>query len=48
MCEGPSEGERLSLNLTRRETRVIDGLIVLEEFGKELAAIALVKYHMAC
>lgn len=28
-------------------SRVIDGLIVVEEFGKELAAIALVKYHLA-
>jgi hypothetical protein len=43
-----SGSERLALNLTRREAKVIDGLIVLEEFGKELAAITLVKYHMAC
>ncbi len=43
-----SESERLALNLTKRETKVIDGLIILEEFGKELAAITLVKYHMAC
>ena len=48
VCKGTSEGERLMFNMTRRETRIIDGLIVLEEFGKELAAIALVKYHMAC
>ena len=48
VCKGTLEGERLMLNLTSRETRIINGLIVLEEFGKELAAIALVKYHMAC
>jgi len=40
--------ERLMFPMTSKETRIIDGLIVLEEFGKELAAIALVKYHMAC
>ncbi len=27
--------------------QVIDGLIILEEFSKEVAAITLVKYHMA-
>ena len=43
-----SEHDRAALNLTRRETRVIDGLIILEEFSKEIAAITLVKYHQAC
>ena len=37
----------MALNLTPRETKMIDGLIIMEEFGKEIAAIALVKYHMA-
>ena len=48
VCKGTSEGERLMFTMTSKERRIIDGLIVLEEFGKELAAIALVKYHMAC
>lgn len=43
-----SESDRIALNLTRRETKVIDGLIILEEFSKEIAAITLVKYHQAC
>ena len=39
---------RMALNLTKQETNVIDGLIILEEFSKEIAAITLVKYHHAC
>ncbi len=43
-----SEADRAALNLSRAEIKVIDGLIILEEFSKEVAAIALVKYHHAC
>ncbi len=42
-----SESDRAALNLSRKETKVIDGLIILEEFSKEIAAITLVKYHLA-
>ena len=48
VSKGAADKERPMFAMTSKETRIIDGLIVLEEFGKELAAIALVKYHMAC
>lgn len=43
-----SRHDREALNLTLKETKVIDGLIILEEFSKEIAAITLVKYHHSC
>ena len=46
---GSSEADRAAaISLSPADTRIIDGLIVLEEFSKEIAAIALVKYHHAC
>ena len=46
--DGDSTVERrAALGLDVRETKVIDALIVLEEFSKEIAAIALAKYHHA-
>ena len=36
-----------ALNLPDDEAKLLDALIILEEFCKELAAIAFVKYHVA-
>ena len=39
--------DKPELSLNEKETRLIDALIVLEEFCKELAAITLVKFNIA-
>lgn len=37
--------EQLNLEFDEKTTRIIEGLIVIEEFCKELAALSFVKYH---
>ena len=39
------EAEQLSLEIDEKTTRIIEALIVIEEFCKELAAVSFVKYH---
>ena len=44
---GSKNVKRELLNLTPVQAQVIDALIILEEFCKELAAITLAKFHFA-
>ena len=44
---GSKNVKRGLLNLTPVQAQVIDALIILEEFCKELAAITLAKFHFA-
>ena len=49
--KGETESISKALNalaVDDEEARLLDALIILEEFCKELAAIAFVKYQVAC
>ena len=45
VVSSPLSEDKPELSLTETETKLIDAVIILEEFCKELAAITLVKYN---
>jgi len=47
LAGGDAEERAKLLSFSAEEAKALDALIVLEEFVKEVAAIALVKYHLA-
>ena len=45
VVSSPMSDDKPELSLNESETKLIDAVIILEEFCKELAAITLVKYN---
>ena len=43
---GDNSGALQSIFENTEEEKMMNALVVLDEFGKELAAICLVKYHL--